>query len=217
MNRLSKSCYFRLFDVFLASKGSLRSEGILIWADVQQNLQLDMQPARTHINLHIRTVWAESLLITCDLQSPVYPKRDKWETCHTGWMYRLTSFFAVHTSLIKVFVVRLFIHYYNVPFCFSNKGLQMYLALLDVGCLICLILQNCSPDLLLSDVWATRFFWHTAISHLLGFHVLILLLAHLELAPGQLMQWPVVRRPSVVSFSHFRHLLQNHKFDWAET
>ena len=27
----------------------------------------------------------------------------------------------------------------------------------------------------------------------------------------------IVRRPSVVSFSHFRHLLQNDKLDWAET
>ena len=30
-------------------------------------------------------------------------------------------------------------------------------------------------------------------------------------APGQLMPWPVVHRPFIVSFSHFRHLLQNHK------
>ena len=35
-----------------------------------------------------------------------------------------------------------------------------------------------------------------------------------KFSSGQPMQWPVVR-PSVVSFSHFRHLLQNHKLDWV--
>ena len=33
---------------------------------------------------------------------------------------------------------------------------------------------------------------------------------------AQLMPWPVIRRPSIVSFSHFHHLLQNNKLDWAE-
>ena len=45
----------------------------------------------------------------------------------------------------------------------------------------------------------------------------VLFVRTLGFAPGQLMPWPVVRRPSVVSFLHFPHLLKNAKSDGAKT
>ena len=44
-----------------------------------------MQPAKTQISLHIRTVWSVFTNCMCLLQPPDYQKRDKWEP-KTHWV-----------------------------------------------------------------------------------------------------------------------------------
>ena len=71
-----------------------------------------MQPAKTHISLHIRAVWSETSLILCAFCSLQAIQRGINENpCHTGWMYRLIWVFAGHTGLFVGFVVCWLIFY----------------------------------------------------------------------------------------------------------
>ena len=110
-----------------------------------------MLPVKTQISLHIHTVWSESLLIACVFYSLRAIQRGiKENPCHTGWMYRLTLFFAGYKGRIVGFVMHLLI-------CKIS-----YFPLLhwwDLGHFFCLNFQDiyiASDKALLSN----EFFWH---------------------------------------------------------
>ena len=71
----------------------------LIWASAWQNLQYDLcNQQRTQMSQRIHAVWSVFADCMCLLEPPGYrQKRDTW---HTVWMYRLIWVFTGHTGLI---------------------------------------------------------------------------------------------------------------------
>ena len=63
-----------------------------------------VRPAKTQISLCSNAVWSVFADCMCLLQTPGYPKRDKWEPLSYWWMYRLIWVFAGYTDLIVGFV-----------------------------------------------------------------------------------------------------------------